>query len=111
MPDLSRERYRAPIARAINAAARRAAITCTPGVTEPPSRKRVEVRFVGQPPITRVGNAQGVTDVEVDGRDLRCFVSGSFQALLEAVSGYEVIDLNSVPVENERCSESWRTSM
>ncbi len=52
-------------------------------------------------PTSRVERAQGVSDVEVDGSVLRCLVSGSFQPLLDAVHGYEVVDLNAVSVENE----------
>jgi hypothetical protein len=71
-------------------------------VSERLPTKRVEVRFVGRPPTSRVECAQGVSDVEVDGSVLRCLVSGSFQPLLDAVRGYEVVDLNAVSVENER---------
>jgi len=49
--------------------------------------------------------ASGDSKVEIDGPTRRSLVSGSFQPLLEAVSGHEVIDLYSVPVENERSSE------
>lgn len=47
----------------------------------------------------RRGNARaaGVTDVEVDGQTVRCLVYGSFQPFLEAVRGYEVISLTSLP--------------
>jgi hypothetical protein len=64
--------------------------------------KRVEVRFIGPPPTRRVECAQGVSDVEVDGSTLRCLVRGSFQPLLDAVRGYEVVDLHAVPIEHER---------
>jgi hypothetical protein len=40
-----------------------------------------------------------VSDVEVDGRLLRCLVRGSFQPLLEALRGYEVIGFTSIPTQ------------
>lgn len=57
--------------------------------------QRVEVSFVGPPPAQHIERASGVSDVEVDGRTLRCFVSGSFQPFLEALRGHEVISLES----------------
>jgi hypothetical protein len=72
--------------------------------------KRVEVRFVGRPPTSRVECAQGVSDVEVDGPVLRCLVSGSIQPLLDAVRGYEVVDLSAVSVENEPSTAPRRIS-
>ncbi len=63
---------------------------------ELPSR-RVEVTFVGRPPARQIASALGVTDVEVDGSLLRCLVCGSFQPLLEALRGYEVINITSIP--------------
>ena len=57
--------------------------------------QRVEVRFVGTPPINQIGRATGVSEVEMDGPILRCVVSGSFQPFLEALRGYEVISLTS----------------
>jgi hypothetical protein len=59
------------------------------------SNHRVEVTFVGAPPARQVALASGVTEVEVDGRQLRCFVCGSFQPFLEALHGSEVISLTS----------------
>ncbi|HZN76432.1 MAG TPA: hypothetical protein VFC00_32800 [Micromonosporaceae bacterium] len=64
---------------------------------EQPPVQRVEVRFVGPPPAERVARASGVSDVEVDGSVLRCLVSGSFQPFLEAIRGYEVTNLQSLP--------------
>jgi hypothetical protein len=62
--------------------------------------RRVEVTFVARPPARQIAAAVGVSDVEVvDGR-VRCLVRGSFQPLLEALRGYEVIDFTSIP----RCS-------
>ena len=58
---------------------------------------RVEVSFVGAPPVHQMERASGVSDVETDGSILRCLVSGSFQPFLEALRGYEVISLKSRP--------------
>ncbi|HSS92430.1 MAG TPA: hypothetical protein VLR46_00410 [Candidatus Dormibacteraeota bacterium] len=59
--------------------------------------QRVEVSFVGAPPVHRVTRAAGVSDVEVSGSVLRCLVYGSFQPFLEALRGHEVISLTSMP--------------
>jgi hypothetical protein len=64
-------------------------------MTEELQAQRVEVRFVGVPPAIQMERAPGVSDVEVDGRVLRCMVWGSFQPFLEALRGYEVISLTS----------------
>ncbi|HSS60946.1 MAG TPA: hypothetical protein VLK30_05765 [Candidatus Limnocylindrales bacterium] len=64
---------------------------------EPPVQ-RVEVSFVGAPPVREVERAPGVTRVEVDGSVLRCMVCGSFQPFLEALRGHEVVGLRSAPV-------------
>jgi hypothetical protein len=53
--------------------------------------------FLGTPPSSQVQRASGVTDVQVDGQVVRCLVCGSFQPLLEAVRGYEVINLTAIP--------------
>jgi len=58
--------------------------------------QRVEVTFVGVPPTHQVERALGVSEVEVQGRVLRCTVHGSFQPFLEALRGHEVIGLTSV---------------
>ena len=63
---------------------------------ELPSR-RVEMTFVGRPPTRQIAGALGVTDVAVDGSLLRCLVCGSFQPLLEALRGYEVLNITSIP--------------
>ena len=55
--------------------------------------------FVGRPPMQRIAGASGVADVEVDGSRLRCLICGSFQPLLEALRGYEVIDITSIPTK------------
>ena len=57
--------------------------------------RRVEVSFVGSPPVQHVQRASGVSDVETDGQILRCLVSGSFQPFLEALHGYEVDSLTA----------------
>jgi hypothetical protein len=66
-------------------------------MTENPPTQRVEVSFVGAPPARQIQRASGVSDVEIDGPVLRCLVHGSFQPFLEALRGYEVISLTSVP--------------
>jgi hypothetical protein len=64
---------------------------------EPPVH-RVDVSFVGVPPLRKVARASGVSDVEVDGSVLRCLVCGSFQPFLEALLGHEVLSLSSTPL-------------
>jgi hypothetical protein len=61
------------------------------------SINRVEVTFVGRPPTRQIVGALGVTDVAVEGSLLRCLVCGSFQPLLEALRGYEVLNITSIP--------------
>lgn len=63
---------------------------------EEPSLQRVEVTFVGTPPVRQVERAVGVSDVSVSGPVLRCTVYGSFQSFLEALRGHEVISLKSI---------------
>ena len=58
--------------------------------------QRIEVTFVGEPPVRQVERASGVSGVEVEGQVLRCTVCGSFQPFLEAVRGHEVINLKSI---------------
>lgn len=58
---------------------------------------RVQVTLVGTPPSRQVARASGVSEVKVDGRQLSCLVSGSFQPFLEALRGSEVINLTSIP--------------
>ena len=67
--------------------------------------QRVEVSFVGAPPVQQVRRASGVSGVEVDGRILRCLVKGSFQPFLEALRGYEVISLQADSANKEQASE------
>jgi hypothetical protein len=66
-------------------------------MTDELTNQRVEVTFVVRPPARQIARASGVTDVEVDGCRLRCLVHGSVQPLLEALLGYEVISLTSIP--------------
>jgi hypothetical protein len=63
--------------------------------------QRVEVSFIGAPPAQRVERASGVSDVEINGSVLRCLVRGSFQPFLEALRGYEVVSLQSIPNQGE----------
>lgn len=67
------------------------------GMNEELPTQRVEVGFVGTPPIRAIERAAGVSEVEVDGAALRCVVLGSFQPFLEALRGHEVISLTSTP--------------
>jgi len=67
--------------------------------------QRVEVSFVGAPPVRQIERASGVSEVEVEGSTLRCLVSGSFQPFLEALRGYEVADLRTTPAA-PRASEA-----
>jgi hypothetical protein len=59
--------------------------------------QRVEVGFVGTPPVRAIERASGVSEVEVAGATLRCLVRGSFQPFLEALRGHEVTSLTSTP--------------
>lgn len=58
--------------------------------------QRVEVTFVGAPPVRQIERAMGVSEVEVEGAVLRCTVYGSFQPFLEALRGHEVVCLKSI---------------
>jgi hypothetical protein len=60
--------------------------------------QRVQVSFVGTPPVRRIERASGVSEVGIDGPMVRCLVTGSFQPFLEALRGHEVITLQSTPV-------------
>jgi hypothetical protein len=66
-------------------------------MTEELRSQRVEVTFVGPAPARQIAQAIGVTEVELDGNRLCCVVCGSFQPFLEALRGYEVISLVSMP--------------
>jgi len=71
-------------------------------MTEELPVQRVEVDFVGTPPVRAVERASGVSEVEVDGATLRCLVLGSFQPFLEALRGHEVISLTSTSTSSRR---------
>ena len=64
--------------------------------------QRVEVSFIGVPPAERIERASGVSEVQIDGRIVRCLVSGSFQPFLEASQGHEVISLKSTSADSPR---------
>jgi len=57
--------------------------------------QRVEVGFVGAPPVQRIERASGVSEVEIDGAILRCCVCGSFQPFPEALHGHEVVSFKA----------------
>jgi hypothetical protein len=59
--------------------------------------QRVEVSFVGTPPVAQIERASGVSGVERNGPSVRCLVAGCFQPFLEALRGHEVITLQSTP--------------
>ena len=61
--------------------------------------RRVEVSFVGTPPVQQIERASGVSAVEIEGSVLRCLVLGSFQPFLEALRGHEVVSLESTPTD------------
>ena len=62
---------------------------------------RVDVSFVGTPPVQKIERASGVRDVRAEGRNVRCVVDGSFQPFLEALRGSEVLTLQSARIEGE----------
>ena len=70
-------------------------------MTEEPPVQRVEVSFVGTPPVLQVERASGVSEVEVNGAILRCLVCGSFQPFLEALRGHEVIGFESATLARQ----------
>jgi hypothetical protein len=67
--------------------------------------ERVEVSFVGSPPVQQMERASGVSEVETDGSIPRCLVSGSFQPFLEALRGHEVISLKSTSAPDSPIKE------
>ena len=75
------------------------AVLSVAGMRHQPAVKRVEVRFVGEPPTRQLANASGVSNVETDGSVIHCLVWGSFQPFLEALRGHEVLSLSSIPTE------------
>ncbi|GAA1755534.1 hypothetical protein GCM10009767_13590 [Kocuria aegyptia] len=75
------------------------------GMNQKVVTSRVEVHLTRTPPATRLARAAGVSEVNVSGTVLTCVVSGSFQPLLEALQGYEVVRLWSVPHVPPACGE------
>jgi ABC-2 type transport system ATP-binding protein len=55
----------------------------------------VEIETVAEPPVDAVRAAAGVDHVEVEDRRVHCVVRGSFEPLLKALAGAEVINLTS----------------
>jgi len=64
-------------------------------MTDEVRMRKVEVGFVGAPPVRQIERASGVSEVRVEGSVVRCLVRGSFQQFLEALRGHEVVDLES----------------
>ena len=62
--------------------------------------QRVEITFIGTPPARQIQQALGVSDVQIDGQIIRCLICGSFQPFLEAVRGYEVLNLTATPTRD-----------
>lgn len=67
---------------------------------EDAATQRVEVTFVDTPPTRQIERASGVSEVHVDGQIVRCLVCGSFQPFLEAMRGYEVVNLTATPTQH-----------
>jgi hypothetical protein len=74
-----------------------ATVPTVAGMSTPLPVQRVEVSFVGAPPVSQIERASGVSDVKRHGPIVRCLVAGSFQPFLEALRGHEVITLQSTP--------------
>ena len=74
-----------------------------------PATQRVEVTFVGTPPTRQIEQAQGVSEVHVEGQVVRCVVYGSFQPFLEALRGYEVVGLTATPVRSDSVTPASRS--
>jgi len=55
----------------------------------------VEIEFAGVPPVEAIKEAEGVTEVRVDGSRVRCNVCGGFEPLLTAIAGRGVLNLVS----------------
>jgi ABC-2 type transport system ATP-binding protein len=56
---------------------------------------QVEIELGAEPPTGAVRQAKGVEHVEVDGRTVRCIVRGSFDPLMKALAGSEILNLSS----------------
>jgi hypothetical protein len=75
-------------------------------MTEELPIQRVEVSFVGVPPIQRIAQASRVGEVEGrrrSGPALRGL--GTFQPFLETLRGHEVISLSSTPASRHHALE------
>ena len=58
--------------------------------------RQVEINFESLPPVTQLRAAEGVEDVtEIDSNRIACSVHGSFDGLLNAISGHGVLNLVS----------------
>jgi ABC-2 type transport system ATP-binding protein len=55
----------------------------------------VEIEFSGDPPARRLQTIAGVEDVGIDGNTIRCSLRGSFEPLIDALSGAGVVNLTS----------------
>ena len=64
-------------------------------MTEEPPIHRVEVSFVGAPPVQHAERVSGVSEIETDGLMIRCLVSDRFQPFLEALRDHEVVSPTS----------------
>src|SRR5258708_21552430 len=56
---------------------------------------RVEIEFAGEVPEDAIRRAEGVDDVAVEERRVRCVVRGTFEPLMAAVAGSHVVNLTS----------------
>jgi ABC-2 type transport system ATP-binding protein len=56
---------------------------------------RVELEFSGEAPVEAIRRADGVHDVTVENRRVRCVVRGSFEPLIAAIAGAQVVNLSS----------------
>jgi ABC-2 type transport system ATP-binding protein len=56
---------------------------------------QVEIEFAGPPPLDAIRAAEGVDQVEVEGRKLRCTVHATFTPLMRAIEGSDVVNLSS----------------
>jgi ABC-2 type transport system ATP-binding protein len=56
---------------------------------------QVDIEFAGEVPVAAVRAVSGVDHVEVTDHRLRCIVRGSFDPLIKALAGSEILNLNS----------------
>lgn len=58
--------------------------------------RQVEIDFESAPPMQAIASAEGVEDVSaLNGNQVTCSVHGSFEALLSAIAGHDVLNLVS----------------